>query len=162
MSKQHFKVNMTTGTILERADEFTDAWRDEVRSQLNDDKSNLTSLMEQYITLNNCLSSPIAEAIASQLNDEAGKELYMAIDRGASISPRYRVIEQPQLGDAVSREFNGDSRPCGHIKSISSTKKRITTTEGNSFYRRGNSGCWLEKGTWSMTSGHTEKTNPHI
>ena len=118
--------------------------------------------MEQYITLNDCRAPAIAEAIAAQLNEEAGSEIYMAIDRGASISPRYSVITQPQIGDDVSREFNGDSYPCGAIKSISATKKRIETTEGNVFYRRRASGSWIENGTWSLTPGHREKRNPHF
>lgn len=156
---QYFKIDLNTGTILDRADDFTDAWREEVRASLNDDQSNLTALMRPYITLDDCPTREIADHMAEQLNDEAGKEIYLGVDRGAHIFPRYSVVVAPQIGDKVSYAFNGDSRPCGEIKSISATLKRITTTDGRTFYRRGESASWISNRTWSLVQGHVEKRN---
>ena len=48
---------------------------------------------------------------------------YIATDAGSCTSPRYDVIKAPQLLDPVSYSFNGDSYPCGYIKTISKTIK---------------------------------------
>jgi hypothetical protein len=85
---------------------------------------------------------------------------YIATDAGGYCSPRYDVIKAPQHLAPVSYCFNGDYYPCGHIKSISKTMKKITTTTGKTFYRRKNTGCWLANGTWSMVEGHIEARNP--
>ena len=160
---EHFKIDLTNGNIIERAEDFTDAWREEVRAQMSDENDRkLTELMKPYITLNDCRNMMIAERMAEQLNDEANAERFMAIDRGEHIYPQFKVIEVPQIGDAVSYAFNGDSTPCGHIKSISPTKKRVTTTTGHVFYRKNNSGSWLKNRTWSLVAGHVTSRNPHL
>lgn len=87
-------------------------------------------------------------------------EGYIATDAGPNVSPRYDVIKLPQIGDKVSKEFNGDSYPCGTIKSISPSLKLITTDEGTKFFRLRETGCWKNGGTWSLTPGHVEKQNP--
>lgn len=85
---------------------------------------------------------------------------YIPTDAGPNVSPRYDVIKLPQVGDKVSYAFNGDSYPCGTIKSISESKKLIVTTEGQKFYRRRNTGSWVYNGTWSLQAGHCYKQNP--
>jgi hypothetical protein len=73
----------------------------------------------------------------------------------------FEVIEAPKELEPVSYSFNGDSYPCGYIKTISKTLKKITTTEGNVFYRRKLSGSWM-MGPWSMIHGHHHEQNPHF
>lgn len=87
---------------------------------------------------------------------------YIAIDRGAYTSPRFDVIRAPQVLDPVSYSFNGDSYPCGYIKTISKSLKKITTTTGETFYRRKQTGAWLMNRQWSMIAGHIEERNPHF
>jgi hypothetical protein len=87
---------------------------------------------------------------------------YIAIDRGAYTSPRFDVIRAPQTLDPVSYSFNGDTYPCGYIKTISKTLKKITTTTGQTFYRHKQSGSWLMNGQWYMVSGHIQERNPHF
>jgi hypothetical protein len=86
---------------------------------------------------------------------------YIATDAGEWCSPRYDVIKAPQMLDPVSYAFNGDAYPCGHIKTISKTMKKITTTTGETFYRRRNTGAWTMR-CWSMVQGHIEERNPHF
>jgi hypothetical protein len=109
-----------------------------------------------------------AEYIADCLNNlhrnksQRGVRNYLAIDNGAYCSPRYDVIELPQVGDDVSYGFNGDSYPCGQIKSISKSLKVITTTGGEKFYRRKQTGTWKMHKTWSLMKGHHNDRNPHF
>ena len=49
---------------------------------------------------------------------------YIAIDRGAYTSPRFDVIRAPQVLDPVSYSFNGDSYPCGYIKTMLESAKQ--------------------------------------
>jgi hypothetical protein len=86
---------------------------------------------------------------------------YIATDAGSCTSPRYDVIKAPQVLDPVSYSFNGDTYPCGHIKTISKTMKKITTTDGHTFYRYKQSGSWKMK-CWYMVGGHIEERNPHF
>jgi hypothetical protein len=95
------------------------------------------------------------EHIASLLG-----EGFIGTDAGPNVSPRYDVIALPKVGDKVSYAFNGDSYPCGTVKSISKSKSLIITTEGQKFYRRKASGCWKYNRTWSLQPGHVKKTNP--
>ena len=86
---------------------------------------------------------------------------YIATDAGEWCYPRYDVIKAPQVLDPVSYAFNGDAYPCGYIKTISKTMKKITTTDGHTFYRYKQSGSWMRK-CWYMVSGHIEERNPHF
>lgn len=97
------------------------------------------------------------EALATEATEVTGTE-YIAVETGCW--PRFDIVRAPQVDDAVSYGFNGDSYPAGFIKSISKTRKLITTTTGDKFYRRGNTGCWKMNGTWSLSQGHTDKRNP--
>ena len=86
---------------------------------------------------------------------------YIATDAGAHSYPRFDVIKAPQVLDPVSYSFNGDTYPCGHIKTISKTMKKITTTDGHTFYRYKQTGSWKMK-CWFMVGGHVEERNPHF
>lgn len=103
-----------------------------------------------------------AELIAAALNDTVKENRYLATDAGPHVSPRYDVIELPRVGDKVSYAFNGDSYPCGEIVSISKSLKVIVTSEGKKFYRRRQTGSWINNGTWSLVPGHISKWNPEF
>ncbi len=100
------------------------------------------------------------ERIANDLTAIHGK-VYLPIDSGTSTHPRYDIIEAPLVGDAISSGFNGDIRPCGHIKSISNSFRVITSTDGSKFYRKKQTGVW-KKGYLSLVMGHIDRTNPHF
>lgn len=100
-----------------------------------------------------------AERIAKLLNETDGSDRYIAVDSGEHVRPRYDVIEVPQIGDPVSRAFNGDYYPAGHIVKISKSLKIITTDTGVRFFRRKQSARWVEGGTWSMVHGHKSELN---
>lgn len=87
---------------------------------------------------------------------------YIATDSGYGVSPRYDVIQSPEVGDPVSYSFNGDTYPCGHIKSISKSLKVITVTDGRKFYRYRASGSWISRGIWFLVQGHISERNPHF
>ena len=75
----------------------------------------------------------------------------------------YKVLKMPEVGQKVSKNFNGDTYICGEIARISKTFKKITTTTGEEFYRNNHhQGVWQQYGTWTMQGGHTETRNPHI
>lgn len=74
----------------------------------------------------------------------------------------FEVVVAPKVNDPVSYAFNGDYYPCGYIKSVSKTMKKITTTDGGVFYRKRNSGTWLKHKTWSLIDGHHSELNPHF
>lgn len=90
------------------------------------------------------------------------KKLYIGVDKGSSVSPRFDIIEAPTVGDEVSYSFNGDSYPCGKIVKISKSLRRVETDEGKVFYRRKMSGTWLNGGTWALVHGHISEQNPHL
>lgn len=99
--------------------------------------------------------------IASQLTEDTGV-LYIPIDSGEHTSPRYDVTEAPRIGDPISYAFNGDYYPCGLIATISNSMKKITSTDGTTFYRRRNTGAWISNGTWYMVHGLISRQNPEI
>lgn len=85
----------------------------------------------------------------------------LACDNGNGIWPRYDVILAPQVGDDVSKAFNGDSYPCGKITKISKSYKRIETDKGIKFFRRRESDGWYEggRGGFAMVMGiHNERS----
>jgi len=95
-------------------------------------------------------------------------ELYLPVDAGPRVMPRYDVIRAPKVGDAVSMGFNGDYCPCGKIASISPSMHRIKTDDGTVFHRhapsrsvpKSLSARWLSGGTFAMVQGHHDKRNP--
>jgi len=77
--------------------------------------------------------------------------------------PTYIVYKMPEVGAQISYGFNGDWYPCGEIAKISKTFKKITSSTGETFYRRACGTAWaLPGGTWSMTKGHHNCRNPHF
>jgi hypothetical protein len=99
-----------------------------------------------------------ATDVAAQLTEATGT-LYIATDAGPHCSPRFDVIDAPVVGAKVSKAFNGDYYPEGEIKSVSKSLKVVITTTGVRFTRRGNTGAWVEGGTWSMVQGHQDRRN---
>lgn len=106
----------------------------------------------------NWTSKTQVDEIAAKLTKSEGT-LFIGIDRGEWVSPRFDVMRAPAVGDAVSKSFNGDTYPVGHVVSISKTMKRITTSTGDVFHRRRESGSWSD-GTFSMVQGHISELNP--
>ena len=98
--------------------------------------------------------------IAELASDE--NTLYIGVDRGQSVSPRFDVIHAPKVGDDVSMSFNGDTTEDGNVVKISKSKRVITTSTGHRYYRRGSSGVWLLSKTWVLISGHHHERNPHL
>ncbi|BES53148.1 hypothetical protein [Aeromonas phage phiWae14] len=89
------------------------------------------------------------------------KESLLAVDRGEWVSPRFDVVRMPQVGDEVSRSFNGDYYPEGTIVKISKSLQ-ITTSTGKTFYRRKKTGTWLYSKMWGLVQGHHNKWNPEF
>lgn len=108
-----------------------------------------------YFTRHDFGSLAEAQAVADELGDN-----YIATDAGRGCSPQFDVEVRPQIGDDVSYAFNGDYYPCGQIVKISPTMKKITTSNGDTFYRLRQTGSWKMNGTWSLVSGHHNKRNP--
>lgn len=102
-----------------------------------------------------------AEQVARELTEATGKP-FIGTDAGRYTSPRYDVIAAPVLGAPVSRSFNGDSYPAGTITKISKSLRRVETSDGSVFFRRGQSASWVNVGTWGMTMGHVDRRNPEF
>ena len=115
---------------------------------------------DDWVSRHNFKSFEQAQQVADAASRFEGVE-YIATDAGAHSYPRFDVIKAPQTLDPVSYSFNGDTYPCGYIKTISKTMKKITTTDGHTFYRYKQSGSWMRK-CWYMVSGHIEERNPHF
>jgi hypothetical protein len=98
--------------------------------------------------------------LAARANAAAGQDLYIGIDCGQYCRPRFDVVRRPQVGEDVSYAFNGDAYPCGQVAKISDSLKVITTTTGERFYRKRETGSWIKGGTWSLVLGHHDLRNP--
>lgn len=114
---------------------------------------------DRYQNRNDWKTMARAEEVAAQLTESTDK-LYIAIDSGPNVSPRFDVIDAPVIGMKVSKAFNGDYYPEGEITKISKSLKRVETSTGAVFYRRRQSGAWIEGGTWGMVEGHVSRLNP--
>ena len=109
-------------------------------------------------------------AHAQELAASAGANLgagFLAIDRGAHVSPRYDVIEAPALGDEVSMAYNGDYYPVGKVVGISKGYKqiRVDGPRGKKvFYRKGgeNGAGWLAERMWRLVGGVQDRLNPEF
>lgn len=101
-----------------------------------------------------------AEELAALMTEDRGT-LWLATDSGRGVWPRYRVMEAPKVGDAVSMGFNGDYYPEGEIASISKTYYAITTTTGKTFRRVKKTGSWkLPNGNpFCLVPGHRREWN---
>ena len=100
--------------------------------------------------------------LAQQLTESTGK-LYLGVDSGPGVSPRYDIVEAPKVGDLVSYGFNGDCYPCGKIVKISPSHQ-VTACDDDGrefkFYRRRMTGSWLYNKTWHLVMGHVSTQNP--
>lgn len=112
-----------------------------------------------WMTSRDFITLEHAQTMAERLQAFDGNS-YLATDESESTSPRYRVIQAPKIGDAVSKSFNGDSYPCGHIIKITPTWN-ITTDTGAKFRRYKQTSGWREQGRgfW-MAAGHIDERNP--
>lgn len=123
----------------------------------------LTTVSTDYsadaINRNDILSIAHAEKIAADATSLTGN-LHIGVDRGNSMWPRFDVIEAPRVGSEVSKAFNGDYYPAGTIVQVSKSLRRVLTSNGTVFYRRGQSGTWLNGGTWAMVPGTINERNP--
>lgn len=102
-----------------------------------------------------------ADTMSKYLTAMTGKT-YLGVDEGSGVSPRYRVVKAPKLGEKVSKTFNGDTYPCGEIVKITPTWI-VTTSTGHKFRRFKETGGWREagRGFW-LTGGHVYEQNPHF
>jgi hypothetical protein len=98
---------------------------------------------------------------------------YQATDAGPNVSPRYDVIDLPQVGQEVAYTFNGDYYPAGKIVSISKAPgcRKIVSKDDTgrtyTFWRRcrdgkPTGGAWIMDGVWSMIQGHHNRRNPEF
>lgn len=99
--------------------------------------------------------------VAAKVTAKEG-ELYIGIDNGSNIYPRFDIIKAPVVGDEVSYSFNGDTYPDGKIAKISESMRVITTDTGKSYYRRKLTGAWKHHQTWTLVHGHHYEQNPHF
>ena len=89
--------------------------------------------------------------------------LYIASDLGPCVSPRFDVVEAPRVGDAISRSFNGDSYPDGHIVAVSDSLRVITSSSGRKYYKQGARASWkLAKSCFYMIAGHVSEYNREL
>jgi hypothetical protein len=114
---------------------------------------------DYYRRINSLKSFSQAEEYANELTEETGIK-HLAYDLGPGCSPRFGAVDVPKIGDLVSKGFNGDYYPEGEVVSVSATFKKITTSTGVSFYRRGNGEGWRSDGTWWLVRGHVSEMNP--
>lgn len=129
------------------------------KSYLEVDEDAKNGISGSVVCTNSIKDFKNAITISRYLTATIGKS-YIAIDRGSGVSPRFGVIELLSIGDKVSYAFNGDYYPDGEIVKISKTLQ-ITTSTGNIYRRRKNSGAWvLTGGTWCLVSGHRSELNP--
>lgn len=113
------------------------------------------------ITRNDMKNMDEAELIAERACELTG-EKYVAVDQGAHHYPRYDVVRAPHVGDEVSYAFNGDYYPAGKVAKISDSLRVVTLEGGRKFYRRRQTGSWINNGTWSLIQGHVDRRNPHF
>lgn len=136
-----FKLSFD-GKVLDVSTDYPKADRDQWRS-----RSDFATLAD---------ATNIAHSATTNLG---GK--FIPVDNGDGHWPRYDVIEAPKVGDAVSYGFNGDYYPDGHIVKVSKTLQ-VTTSTGNVYRRRKQSGSWKKDRTWSLVQGHHDERNPSI
>lgn len=99
-----------------------------------------------------------AEVEADRRAEQEGGR-WVAVDRGGHTFPRYSVTRVPEVGDAVSYAFNGDSYPDGKVVRV--TKTQITTDTGKIYRRKGLTAAW-KSGSWTLVLGHEHRWNPEV
>lgn len=122
-------------------------------------RTNLT-----YENRNDWKTMQRAEEVSNELTRASvargDNRVFLAVDAGPNVSPRYDIVEAPKVGDKVSRGFNGDYYPAGEIAKVSASYKRVETTTGVVFFRRKQSAVWVSDRTWAMVDGHKDERNP--
>ena len=134
-----------------------------------DTEYNNPILGEGWMNKNDIRNHPspkmFAQQIADSLTKFTGKQFLMT-DRGDGYKDDFGFVEVPQVGDHVSKYFNGDSYYVGKVISVSKTFKKIVAQDeqGNkvSFNRRRESGAWVSNSMWSLIGGIHEESNPHF
>ena len=121
-------------------------------------KAAITNKWKGYENRTDWGTFAVASNRAEQLTTTTD-ELYIPIDCGNGVSPRYDVIKAPKIGDDVSYSLNGDTYPCGQIAKISESLRRIETNSGRVFWRRKLSSSWID-GCWFLVQGHIFEQNP--
>lgn len=117
----------------------------------------------KWETRHNIVTLSHAERIAAEATELTG-DLYVGIDNGPSVWPRYDLIKAPKVGDKVSYAFNGDYYPDGEIVSVTpGSLRQVKTSTGHTYYRRKQTGNWKQTGgTWSLVPGHINERNPEF
>lgn len=101
------------------------------------------------------------EEIKEQVEALTGKKHFVYKSR-THLCP-IQVVKLPEVGEEVSKGFNGDYYPCGKIEKISASYGKIVTEDGTVFIRqKKNPVCWLNDRTWSMVPGIKDERNPHF
>lgn len=101
------------------------------------------------------------ERLAKYVTAMTGKT-YLPVDNGPHHSPRFDLVDAPQVGDEVSYGFNGDYYPDGTVEKVSPTFQ-ITTSTGRKYRRKGVTSGWMAAGgTWGLVKGHIDERNPHF
>lgn len=115
----------------------------------------------QWISRHKIADMLHANRIAREASQLDGR-LFTAVDSGPNVWPRFDVVQAPKVGDKVSYGFNGDYYPDGEIVHVTAgTLRQVKTSTGNTYYRRKQTGSWVQKGgTWSMVQGHIDERNP--
>jgi len=101
------------------------------------------------------------DALVARANETAGYVKYVGTFSN-NVSPCRDIVTLPVVGDDVSYGFNGDFYPCGHITNISKSLRIITTSSGKKFWRKRQTGSWLNDGMWSLVRGTHNDRNPEF
>lgn len=160
----YFQVNAQLEVVAIQA-EFPEACQNDPTQWARDIDGNFGP---GWLNRNDISANPaplmFAQAIADSASRFSGRQYLMA-DSGYGVSPRYNVVEAPQVGDEVSMAFNGDYYPAGRIVKISPSYGQIRV-EGECgvrvFYRRQQSGAWMSQQTWSLVPGVISRLNPEF
>lgn len=107
-----------------------------------------------------------AEQIAAIANTITGFTDWFAYDDGECVSPRFGLAHFPQVGDEVSKGFNGDYYYVGKIERITPTGVCVVRGEQGDVSRfnrvRKTAGWKKSGGTWWMVRGVHNELNPHF
>lgn len=98
------------------------------------------------------------EAVAAEASLVTGK-VFLPVDSGNGVSPRFDIVEAPKVGDFVSYGIGSDRYPDGEIISISASYKTVKTA-ANTYRRRKNTASWRNGSSCSMIPGFQDYRDP--